>query len=356
VRTSPPAHEDGPDSVGSGEQMGERLRLYWRPFTFPLPAALHTAAGTLSRRGGWLLRLETPSGACGWGEAAPLAFGATAAAALQDCASALGQLSPRPIRGELERMLPILPPPLAFAVGAALAEADGLVGSAAAGGWRPAPPTAWLLPAGEGALAAARATLEPWDPHTAPQSSTPTLKWKVGVHPAHLEQTWYEELAGLLPAGARLRLDANGGLDRPTAWSWAERLAGDRRLEWLEQPLDPADQEGLEALARLVPVALDESLLRQPELRRRWKGWQVRRPSQEGDPRPLLRELQRGRPRWMVSTSFETGIGQRWLAHLAALQAEGPTPTAPGLAPGWQAPGELGAHTPETVWRGSGGL
>jgi iron complex transport system permease protein len=48
----------------------------------------------------------------------------------------------------------------AFAVGAALAEGDGLVGSAAAGGWRPAPPSAWLLPAGEGVLAAARATLE----------------------------------------------------------------------------------------------------------------------------------------------------------------------------------------------------
>jgi len=356
VTTSPPAHEDGPDSVSSGEQRGEGLSLCWRPFSFPLPAALHTAAGTLSRRRGWLLRLETPSGACGWGEAAPLAFGAAAEAALQDCESALKRLGPRPTRGEVERLLPALPAPLAFALGAALAEADGLVGSATAGGWRQAPPSAWLLPAGEGVLPAARAALDNWAPQEGPQSFPLTLKWKVGVHPAHLEQAWYEELAGLLPAGARLRLDANGGWDRPTAWSWAERLAGDRRLEWLEQPLDPADQEGLEALDRLVPVALDESLLRQPDLRHRWKGWQVRRPSQEGDPRPLLRELEGGRPRWMVSTSFETGIGQRWLAHLAAQQAEGPTPTAPGLAPGWQAPGKLGAHTPETVWRASGGL
>ena len=335
---------------GLGDGGGERLSLSWRPFSFSLPAALQTAAGSLSQRRGWLLRLETSHGACGWGEAAPLAFGAAAEAALQDCESALKRLGSCTTRGEVEWLLPAFPAPLAFALGAALAEADGWVGPAA-GGWRQAPPSAWLLPAGEGALPAARALLEPWAPHTGPQAFPPTLKWKVGVHPTHQEQAWYEELAGLLPAGARLRLDANGGLDRPTAWSWAERLAGDRRLEWLEQPLDPADQEGLEALARLVPVALDESLLRHPELRLHWEGWQVRRPSQEGDPRPLLRELQGGRPRWMVSTSFETGIGQRWLAHLAALQAEGPTPTAPGLAPGWQSPGELGAQAPETVWR-----
>ena len=107
-------------------------------------------------------------------------------------------------------------------------------------------------------------------------------------------------------------------------------------------------------MARAVPVALDESLRRRPELRRLWPGWQARRPSQEGDPRPLLRELEEGRPRVMVSTSFETGIGQRWLAHLAALQAEGPTPTAPGLAPGWRAPGALASDCPETVWFAAG--
>ncbi|MEB3193697.1 MAG: o-succinylbenzoate synthase [Cyanobacteriota bacterium] len=334
--------------------MREPLRLHWRPFSFPLPAALHTAAGSLHERRGWLLRLETSPGACGWGEAAPLGVGAAAEAALQACASAIAQLGPHPSRDAVERLLPALPPPLAFALGAALAEADGWVGPAA-GGWRQAPPSAWLLPAGEGALAAAQATLEAWPSPVPPQASPPPFKWKVGVHPAPLEQAWYGELAALLPAGVRLRLDANGGWDRPTAWSWAERLAGDWRVEWLEQPLDPADQEGLEALARRVPVALDESLLRQPGLRQRWQGWQVRRPSQEGDPRPLLRELQRGHPRWMVSTSFETGIGQRWLAHLAALQAEGPTPTAPGLAPGWQAPGDLGALAPETVWGACGG-
>ncbi|MFM7512532.1 MAG: hypothetical protein ACKO3F_04060 [Cyanobium sp.] len=52
-----------------------------------------------------------------------------------------------------------------------------------------------------------------------------------------------------------------------------------------------------------------------------------------------------------LSTAFETGIGARWLHHLAAVQADGPTPAAPGLAPGWSPPGELAASKPERVWR-----
>lgn len=328
----------------------EQLYLNWRPFSFALPAPLRTAAGPVPPRRGWLLRLETAQGTCGWGEASPLALGSAAEAALATCAQALQRLGSSPTRDALEQQLPTLPPALAFALGAALAELDGWVGPAG-GGWLQAPPSAWLLPAGAEAIDAARALLQR---RVAPEGRPLTFKWKVGLHPAPQEQLWYGELVRLLPEGARLRLDANGGWDRPTALRWAARLGGDRRLEWLEQPLDPADQAGLEALAGLVPVALDESLQQHPELRRSWPGWQVRRPSQEGDPRPLLRQLQAGRRWWMVSTSFETGIGRRWLHHLAALQAAGPTPTAPGLAPGWQPPGDLGSAAPERVWRAAG--
>ncbi len=357
--------------IASAAPAGERIHLSWRAFSFPLTGSLRTAAGSLAGRRGWLLRLQRTQGGEGWGEAAPLAFGEALDGALERCALALRQLRSPATREELERRLPSLPPPLAFALGAALAEADGLVGEAG-GGWRPAPASAWLLPAGEEALTVARSLLAARSrctgfalgqgppPDTDPEmggpvSATPlTLKWKVGVHSEREERVWHRQLVALLPADARLRLDANGGFDRATAWRWADHLRGDAHLDWLEQPLDPADQEGLEALARQLPVALDESLLRAPELRHRWAGWQVRRPSQEGDPRPLLRALEEGRPRWMVSTSFETGIGQRWLAHLAALQVAGPTPAAPGLAPGWLAPGDLGSAQPEAVWQAVG--
>ena len=59
-------------------------------------------------------------------------------------------------------------------------------------------------------------------------------------------------------------IGASEGRDRPTAQAWADRLAGDPRLNWLEQPLAAADPEGLERLAALVPVALDESLELRP--------------------------------------------------------------------------------------------
>ena len=177
-----------------------------------------------------------------------------------------------------------------------------------------------------------------------------TLKWKVATEPDVLERQLLETLLQRLPPTARLRLDANGGWDRSTAQAWMRALAGEPRLAWLEQPLPVEDQEGLEHLATRGPVALDESLDQCPELRCSWSGWQVRRPALDGDPRVLLRQLQAGVPQRMVSTAFETGIGRRWLEHLAALQWQGPTPAAPGLAPGWCPPGPLFGSDPEQVW------
>jgi len=316
------------------------LRLEWRPFAFPLPRPLRTATGALLEKKGWLLRLEGEGGAVGWGEAAPLD------GSLAPLAQAIAALGVQQARMDLERVLPALPPALAFALGAALAETDGLVGPAA-GGWRSAPVGAWLLPAGPEALA----ELERLRPGL---GASPSLKWKVAATEDRIERELLERLLERLPGGARLRLDANGGWDRARAQSWAERLVSEVRLEWLEQPLAPHDREGLDALHRRLPVALDESLSRDPALRRQWPGWQVRRPSQDGDPRPLLAALEAGRPLRMVSTAFETGIGRRWLHHLAALQAEGPTPVAPGLAPGWLPQGPLFASDPDRVWEAAG--
>ncbi len=276
---------------------------------------------------------------------------------------------------ELEARLPALPAPLACALGMALAELAGL-GAAAQGGWLMAPTSAILLPAREAAIPAleealaalsvksmagtdaARPGLEPpWQSRrqrhdaAAGGGGSLTVKWKVATGDDRLERRVLTNLLKRLPAGSRLRLDANGGWDRETAWRWTERLMGEPRLEWLEQPLAPTDWEGLTALARTLPVALDESLRLDPQLTAGgWSGWQVRRPLLEGDPRPLLRALETGTPRLMLSTGLETGIGRRFLHHLAGLQALGPTPTAPGLAPGWRPRGELFCMQPETVW------
>lgn len=296
---------------------------------------------------------------------------------------ALASLPPVLQRGSIETLLPGLPSPLACALGMALAELDGL-GSTAQGGWLKPPASALLLPAGEAAItaleralterpqavsraqdgardrAASRHTVAgpglagsggPGADGLGAHDIAFTVKWKVAAADDTLERQVLEALLTRLPPDSRLRLDANGGWDRTTAWRWASRLAGDPRLEWLEQPLPPDDRQGLEQLAAQLPVALDESLRCDPALcAAGWPGWQVRRPLAEGDPRPLLATLLAGTPRLMLSTALETGIGRRLLNHLAALQALGPTPSAPGLAPGWCPPGELFADDPAAVW------
>jgi O-succinylbenzoate synthase len=316
------------------------LQLQIRPFRFALTKPLRTAAGVLRDRCGWLLRLESRDGRIGWGEISPLDQ-----ALLPRCRRELEALPSPLTRQTLEPLLPRLSGVIGFGFGGALAELDGLVGDRARRGWLMAPPGAELLPAGGLMLSHLERLLEQRGRRRAL-----TLKWKVAAEADRLERRWLEQLMERLPSTARLRLDANGGWDRTTALAWMRALAGDARFAWLEQPLAPEDRDGLESLAQQGPVALDESLAHDPRLRETWAGWQVRRPAVDGDPRPLLRDLQEGVPQRMVSTAFETGIGRRWLHHLAALQIQGPTPAAPGLAPGWCPAGPLFSDDPQVVW------
>ena len=316
------------------------LQLQFRPFRFALIRPLRTAAGVLKSRCGWLLRLEAGNGAVGWGEVAPLN-----PARLHRCEQELKSLPSLLERDQLELSLPQLAGALGFGLGGALAELDGLVGSQSRQGWLAAPASAQLLPAGGLMLSQLDQLLEQRG-----RRRRLTLKWKVAAEPDGLERRWLDQLMERLPSTAQLRLDANGGWNRATAQAWMKALVGDPRFAWLEQPLPPEDRRGLESLSKKGPVALDESLEWDPRLRDSWTSWQVRRPSQEGDPRSLLRQLQEGVPWRMVSTTFETGIGRRWLEHLAALQINGPTPAAPGLAPGWCPPGPLFSADPQQVW------
>ena len=216
------------------------LQLQWRRFRFSLQRPLRTAAGVIATREGWLLRLEASDGALGWGEVAPLN-----PAERPQCAVGLTQLAgPGLHRSHLEEQLPGLSPALAFGVGAALAELDGLVGITARQGWLAAPRSAALLPAGDRMVAQLEQLLEQRG-----RQRELTVKWKVAADPDPQEWSLLETLLARLPSTASLRLDANGGWNRATARRWMERLVGDPRFAWLEQPLAPNDQEGLDELA-----------------------------------------------------------------------------------------------------------
>ena len=323
---------------------GMGLRIDTRPYAFALTRPLQTSAGVWQQRRGWLLRIDDGCGGCGWGEVSPL----TAQQQVR-CdrwlAERIDGTAAFASEKEVEQLLEGSPAEVAFALGAALAELQGLVGERSPLGWLPAPPSARLLPAGAAmpeALARLLAGI--------PADGALTLKWKVAAAADPEERRLLAWLLEALPSQACLRLDANGGWGMAIAEQWAEDLEGEPRLEWMEQPLALDDLAGHQHLLARIPVALDEGLRDHPAWRAHWPGWQVRRPALEGDPRPLLRQLQQGTSHLMLSTAFETGIGDRWLAHLSALQQLGPTPVAPGLAPGWVPEGTLWSAEPEQVW------
>tara|TARA_Y100001968_G_C19380477_1_gene730048 strand:+ start:102 stop:1070 length:969 start_codon:yes stop_codon:yes gene_type:complete len=318
-----------------------RLSLAIKPFSFKLLKPLHTSQGILNQRQGWLLKVEDSYGNCGWGEISPLN-----PAELTICEKSLHKLKLSPLRAELEEKLTSEAGALGFGFGAALAELDCLIGQKSKRGWLKPPKSAILLPNGNSLLTVLNCYLNKSKKVQKPI----TLKWKVGVDDSSLEKNLLKKILEILPVSYHLRIDANAGWSRNEAEDWANQLAGDARLDWLEQPLAVNDFEGLLKLSEKVPIALDESLIHNPSLRNSWKSWQVRRPILEGDPRQLLQDVKNGKSHIAISTSFETGIGRRWVNHLAALQQESSTPTAPGLAPGWRPKGALFSNNPQKVW------
>tara|TARA_B100001250_G_scaffold166215_1_gene143087 strand:+ start:649 stop:1614 length:966 start_codon:yes stop_codon:yes gene_type:complete len=316
------------------------LSLEFKPFSFDLLRTLQTAKGTIEGKRGWLIKLHD-NYQYGWGEVSPIN-----SSELRHCEAILKNLGSFPSRNDLEKGIKTWPGALGFGIGAALAEIDCLIGSKSVQGWLKNTHSAFLLPNDKSLLSNIDLILKS-NEH---KRLNLTFKWKVGTLKNSEEKKLLKKILEKIPSNAHLRIDANAGWNRIEAQEWAEILISEPRLEWLEQPLPPADINGLKELSKQIPIALDESLIHNPSLRHTWKGWQVRRPLLEGDPRILLRELNDKVGYRVISTCFETGIGTRWINHLAALQEKGPTPTAAGLAPGWCPQSNLFSDNPQLVW------
>ncbi|WP_338462348.1 o-succinylbenzoate synthase [Synechococcus elongatus IITB7] len=180
------------------------------------------------------------------------------------------------------------------------------------------PTSAVLLPAGAAALSA-----------IASAAPATTYKWKIGLD-------WESELELLLqldrqlPRSAKLRLDANGGLTMAQADRWLQALTAINerqpgRIEWLEQPLDPSQVDDLLKLASnwlQVPIALDESVSQLPSLQfwqtQSWPGLYILKPAIAGCPQAVLQFCQEHQLPVVVSSMFESPIGWRVVAAIAA--------------------------------------
>ncbi|PSN19923.1 o-succinylbenzoate synthase [filamentous cyanobacterium CCP5] len=281
------------------------LRFDYRPYVRAFKSPLQTAHGRWAQREGILIRLEV-EGRVGFGEIAPIPwFGTETLDQAEEFCAPLARrvdLSPFPVPRNL--------PACEFAIAAAL---QSLSASPYHLKLVPARVCA-LLPAGEAVLTAWE---EPW------QKGHRTFKWKIGGYPLDLELSWFEALCSRLPASARLRLDANGGLTLEESQQWLTACDGKAAIEFLEQPLPPSQLNDLMALNHpsLTPLALDESVANcdqlENHLRKGWNGIVVVKPAIAGSPHRLQALCRKYNADAVVSSAFETGVGRQAVLALA---------------------------------------
>tara|TARA_B100000965_G_scaffold119782_1_gene98820 strand:- start:2041 stop:3012 length:972 start_codon:yes stop_codon:yes gene_type:complete len=319
-----------------------KLIINTKPFSFQLKRKLVTSKGIIHKKTGLLLQIVDSDGNYGWGEVSPIE-----ANALKKCIEILDTIGKTTTKDLIEKYIFELPGPLAFGLGSSLADLDSRTNNKLDLKMLDIKESSYLLPTDIDPL---ESIIEYIDLSKKEKNSR-TIKWKVSNQENNFkEEKILQKILNILPASFKLRIDPNGGWSREKAEEWSQELKKEPRLEWIEQPLPAKDIEGLFSLANQVPIALDESLVEFPFLHKVWKSWQIRRPALEGDPRLLLQEINKGENRIVISTAFETGIGSRWINHLAAMQLKGRHACSPGLAPGWCPNGPLFNNKPKSVW------
>ncbi len=289
-------------------------RFAFRRYRLPFRAPVRTAHGLWTEREGLILRLENEAGAIGWGEVAPLqGFGTEGVEAAAEACARLGDTF-----GAEE--LPRIPPAflcLRSGLATALAELDRPEEPETGAARDAYLPVAALLAAGRLGLAQIGPKAE---------AGFRTFKWKVGVGDAADELILLDDLCAALPAGARLRLDANGAWDRRRAELWLERCA-DRPVEFVEQPIAPSARRADDLLLGLAgdyptPIALDESLSGGESVERwlgaGWPGIFVVKPALLGAaPAAWALLAKAAADRVVFSSALETAVGARSALRLA---------------------------------------
>ena len=310
---------------------GPAAALY--PYALALRRPLGTGRGRVTHRRGLLLSLRDGDGHCGWGDVAPLpGWGGpdlvATAAVLTDW------LRTTPPADDLEALsaradATLREVPCAWAaVGGATADLaarrDGLSLAAALGATTSPPgaalavPTAALLDGDTPEAVAAAAA-------RAAAAGFGAFKIKVGNRPLAADVARVAALREAIPAGATLRLDANG--------SWGtDAAAGIEAVapfepEFVEEPCSGLDELRRLQAATSVPLAVDESLPPLADLERHLPlgvAVAVIKPSALGAPRSVLRAvaaLHDGATQVVVGSFLESAVGVATAAHVAAAAA-----------------------------------
>jgi len=293
-----------------------------KSYSFKLSTKVDNSKTTYLTKSGWIIKLTSNDTKIGFGEVSPLHK-----EDLKKCAKQIDMIPECVEVNSLSEQINIFHPCIQSAINSALAEINGKIIFKENYYFDEIDKTAILLNP-ENVIS----DLNEIKTRQSNIEKSVTIKWKVALRDNHEEEANLEEILSQIGNNIKLRIDANGSWERKIANRWADILKDNKNIDWLEQPLCVDDIEGMTALNKKIPIALDESLLKFPTLIDEWEGWQIRRPSQEENPVKLLRELENKKALIALSTSLETGIGRRWLYHLSTLQLQGPTPKVPGLA------------------------
>lgn len=279
-------------------------QLQFRPYQRQFLRSLSTSHGSWKTREGIILKLIDETGAIGWGEIAPLPwFGSeTLAAALDFCSQLEKEITTETIFSIPDRL-----PACQFAFQSAWEAiqhpqkvAINLEFSA-------------LLPTGEAAL-------YKWQKLW--QQGYRTFKWKIAVLPIAAEIDIFNKLIKALPNEAKLRLDANGGLNWETANDWL-KISDSWQIEFLEQPLAVGEEKAMLELSKKysTPLALDESVATIAQLKScyqlGWRGIFVIKPCIAGSPFMLRKFCEENNLDILFSSVFETTIGREAALKLA---------------------------------------
>ncbi|PSB59534.1 o-succinylbenzoate synthase [Chamaesiphon polymorphus] len=278
--------------------------VYRRPFRQPLT----TSHGKWEIREGIIIQLTDPSGRSELGEIAPIPwFGSESIDRSIEWCQQVGDN----INTDKIYRIPDELPACQFGFGSALTAFDLSRSSTLA----PHFELSGLLPAGAAAIAQLPALV---------RRGYSTFKWKIGVLPIVQEEAIWRQLLVDLPIDAKLRLDANGGLTQTTAERWLEICSAEARIEFIEQPLAPAEIERTIALAARyhTPIALDESVATFDRIQaahaRGWRGIYVIKPGIAGFPWRLAKFITRHQLDVVFSAVMETKVGTAAAWRLAA--------------------------------------
>lgn len=298
------------------------------PYRLPLAEPVTWNGERRDVREGALLRIEDAEGRVGWGDAAPLpGFSAEGPDAATEAVEALaGALVGRGLEARdvlpggdvMDALDAATPPPSArFALDLALADlAAQELGRTLPQVLHPDPAVTLPLNGlvmGEGPVEAARALAV---------AGYRVVKLKVGRAGLEADVAAVRAVREALPEGVALRLDAN------RAWTWDEALAFAEGLDgvpldYLEEPLREPGRMPELWLETGLPLGLDETL-QGPGGEAAIRGWAeaaVFKPTLVGGIARTLRLAAAARAvgvRPVLSAAFESGVGLRGVAALAA--------------------------------------